>query len=51
MIAEGDMVAVFNSWNATCSDEDFFGTPANGSPFTTATAYLFRISDGQIVEH
>ncbi|HZD33746.1 MAG TPA: ester cyclase [Nitrososphaeraceae archaeon] len=51
MIAEGDTVAIFNSWNATFSGEDFLGTPANGNPFTTATADLFRISDGQIVEH
>ncbi len=51
MIAEGDMVAIFNSWNATFSGEDFLGIPANGNQFTTATADLFRISDGQIVEH
>ncbi|MDR4512634.1 MAG: ester cyclase [Nitrososphaeraceae archaeon] len=51
IIAEGDMVAIFNSWNATFSGEDFLGTPANGNQFTTATADLFRISDGQIVEN
>ncbi|HZD33727.1 MAG TPA: ester cyclase [Nitrososphaeraceae archaeon] len=51
LIAEGDMVAIFNSWNATFSGKDFLGTPANGNPFTTAVADLFRISDGQIVEH
>lgn len=51
LIADGDMVAMFNSWNGTFSGEDFYGTSANGKPFTTATADLFRISDGQIVEH
>lgn len=51
IIAEGDMVAIFNSWNATFSGEDFVGTAANGNQFTTATADLFRISDGQIIEH
>lgn len=51
LIADGDMVAMFNSWNGSFSSEDFYGTAANGKPFTTATADLFRISDGQIVEH
>ena len=51
LIVDGDMVAMFNSWNATFSGEDFYGTAANGKPFTTAVADLFRISDGQIVEH
>jgi hypothetical protein len=49
--SEGDMVATFNSWNPTFSGEDFLGTTANGNPFTTATVDLFRISNGQIVEH
>jgi predicted ester cyclase len=51
IIAEGDMVAIFNSWNATFSGEDFYGTPANGNQFTTATADLFRIPEDQIVEN
>lgn len=50
IIAEGDMVVTFNSWNGTFSGGDFFGIPANGNPFTATTADLFRIYDGQIVQ-
>ncbi len=50
IIAEGDMVVTFNSWNGTFSGEDFFGIPVNGNAFTATTADLFRIYDGQIVQ-
>jgi predicted ester cyclase len=50
IIAEGDMVVTFNSWNGTFSGGDLFGIPVNGNPFTATTADLFRIYDGQIVQ-
>jgi predicted ester cyclase len=51
MIAEGGMVAIFNSWDGTFTGKDVGGIPANGNPWTAATADLSRISDGQILEH
>ena len=48
MIAEGDMVAILNRWDGTFTCEDVGGIPANGNPWT---ADLYRISDGQILEH
>jgi predicted ester cyclase len=50
IIAEGDMVVTFNSWNGTFSGGDLFGIPVNGNTFTATTADLFRIYDGQIVQ-
>jgi predicted ester cyclase len=51
MIAEGGMVAIFNSWDGTFTGKDVGGIPANGNPWTAATADLYQISDGQILEH
>lgn len=51
ILADGDLVAVFNSWNATFSGDNFMGAPANGNQFTTATVDLFRLGDGKITEH
>ena len=51
MVAQGDMVATFHIWNGTFSGEEFEGIPPNGNPFVAGVADLFRISDGQIVEH
>ena len=51
MIAEEDMVAIFISWDGTFTGKDVGGIPANGNPWTAATADLYRISDGQIQEH
>ena len=49
VVIDGDMVAIFNSWNGTHSG-DFAGYPATGDKFNATSADLFRISDGQIVE-
>jgi predicted ester cyclase len=51
MIADGGMVPIFNSWDGTFTGKDVGGIPANGNPWTAATADLSRISDGQILEH
>jgi predicted SnoaL-like aldol condensation-catalyzing enzyme len=51
IVAEGDLVVTFNTWNGTFSGEDYRGIPANDIPIVAATADLFRISDGQILEH
>lgn len=50
MIAEGDWVAVHATASGTQKGV-LNGIPATGKNFTVQTADLFRIKDGQLVEH
>ena len=50
VLAEGDRVLVFVTWNGT-HDGPLQGYPATGKRIQVRTADLYRITDGQIVEH
>jgi steroid delta-isomerase-like uncharacterized protein len=50
VIAEGDKVVQRFTGGGTHRGE-FFGIPATGKPFTLTGINIFRIEDGQIVEH
>ena len=50
MIAEGDKVVVRATMRATHLGE-FFGVPATGKAVTMPLIIIYRIADGQIVEH
>jgi steroid delta-isomerase-like uncharacterized protein len=50
MIGEGDRVAVRLTASATQVGE-FMGMPGNGKRYTIGEIHIFRVRDGQIVEH
>jgi steroid delta-isomerase-like uncharacterized protein len=50
LVAEGDRVVVRLTSSATPKGE-FMGVPAAGRRYTIGEFHLFRLSDGQIVEH
>ncbi len=50
LIAEGDTVAVRQTMRGTHRGE-FFGIPPTGRPVTLAGIHLWRVADGQLVEH
>ncbi|MCW5850774.1 MAG: ester cyclase [Anaerolineae bacterium] len=50
IIAEGDKVVVRATMRATHLGE-FFGVPATGKEVTMPLIIIYRIADGQIVEH
>jgi predicted ester cyclase len=50
LLAEGDMVVGFCSWNGTHKGE-FLGYPETDNPISYRVADLWRISNGKIVEH
>jgi steroid delta-isomerase-like uncharacterized protein len=49
-IAEGDRVAVRLTASATQTGE-FMGLPPSGQRYTIPEIHIFRVRDGQIVEH
>ena len=53
MVAEGDKVLVFTPTNGTHQNELIFalGVPPSGKQITLKTDDLYRISNGQPVEH
>jgi predicted SnoaL-like aldol condensation-catalyzing enzyme len=51
IIAEGDLVMVYLTWKGTHTGEPFLEVPAQGVEVVTKTSDVFRIKDGQIVEH
>lgn len=53
MIAEGDRVVVFTTTNGTHQGEFIFapGVPPSGNQISFKTADMYRISNGQLVEH
>ena len=53
MIAEGDRVVVFTTTNGTHQGEFIFapGVPPSGKQISFKTADMYRISNGQLVEH
>lgn len=53
MVTEGDRVVVFTTTNGTHQGEFIFapGVPPSGKQITFKTADLYRISNGQLVEH
>jgi steroid delta-isomerase-like uncharacterized protein len=50
MIAEGDRVAARITSSATHTGE-FMGMPASGNRYTIEEIHIFRLRDGQLVEH
>jgi steroid delta-isomerase-like uncharacterized protein len=50
MIAEGDRVAVRLTSSATQSGE-FMGMPPTGAHYEIPEIHIFRVRDGQVVEH
>ncbi len=50
LIAEGDRVAARITSSATHSGT-FMGLPASGNRYTIEEIHIFRIRDGQLVEH
>ena len=53
MVAEGDKVVVFTTTNGTHQGEFIFapGVPPSGKQISFKTADMYRISNGQLVEH
>ena len=53
VIAEGDRVVVFTTTNGTHQGEFIFapGVPPSGKQVSFKTADMYRLSDGQMVEH
>jgi predicted ester cyclase len=53
MVAEGDRVVVFTTTNGTHQGEFIFapGVPPSGREISFKTADMYRISNGQLVEH
>jgi predicted ester cyclase len=53
MVAEGDRVVVFTTTNGTHQGEFIFapGVPPSGKQISFKTADMYRISNGQQVEH
>lgn len=53
MVAEGDRVVVFTTTNGTHQGEFIFapGVPPSGKQISFKTADMYRISNGQLVEH
>jgi steroid delta-isomerase-like uncharacterized protein len=53
MVAEGDRVVVFTTTNGTHQGEFIFapGVPPTGKQVSFKTADMYRISNGQLVEH
>ena len=49
-IAEGDLVAGYETWHGTHTGE-FFGIPASGKPVTFKVNDIVRVANGKIVEH
>ncbi|MGD1837963.1 MAG: ester cyclase [Nitrososphaeraceae archaeon] len=49
IIAEGDMVAIFQSWNGTQTGQ-YLGIQPTGNKFNATTADLFIISNNMILE-
>lgn len=49
-VAEGDMVVVRGTYHLTHAGE-FFGIPPTGKHVTTTGTHLFRIAEGELVEH
>jgi steroid delta-isomerase-like uncharacterized protein len=50
LIAEGDRVAARITSSATHTGQ-FMGLPASGNRYTIDELYIFRIRDGQLIEH
>ncbi|HEV2985229.1 MAG TPA: ester cyclase [Vicinamibacterales bacterium] len=50
MVAEGDMVAMWNTATATHRGE-LFGMPPSGKQINMRDFHFFRFSNGKIVEH
>jgi len=50
MIAEGDRVAVRLTAHGTHRGE-FMGMPASGRSYTISETHIFRLRDGQVIEH
>ena len=50
LVAEDDRVAVRLTSTATVVDE-FMGVPAAGKTYSIGEIHIFRVADGQIVEH
>jgi steroid delta-isomerase-like uncharacterized protein len=53
MVAEGDRVVVFTTTNGTHQGDFIFapGVPPSGKQISFKTADMYRISNGQLVEH
>jgi steroid delta-isomerase-like uncharacterized protein len=53
MVAEGDRVVVFTTTNGTHQGEFIFapGVPPSGKQISFKTADMYRVSNGQLVEH
>jgi len=51
LIAEGDKVVERWSLSGTYSGAPFFGAPVNGKRFLVTGTSIYRIVNGQIVEH
>lgn len=50
VIAEGDRVVIRINWSGTHTGE-FFGMPSSNKRFSVGGIDIFRIAEGQIVEH
>jgi predicted ester cyclase len=50
LVAEGDLVAVRNTWSGTQQGE-FQGIPPTGKHVTFTTMDIYRMVDGKIAEH
>ncbi len=51
LIAEGDKVVERWTVSGSYTGAPFFGAPANGKRFSVTGTSIYRIADGQIVEH
>jgi predicted ester cyclase len=51
LIAEGDKVVEPWTQSGTYTGAPFFGTPPNGKRFSVSGISIYRIANGQIVEH
>ena len=51
MVAEGDLVFVYNTITGTHSGKDFLGYPPTGSKIHFDTVDMFRLRDGKLCEH
>ena len=51
LIAEGDKVVERWTLSGTFTGTPFFGAQANGKKFSVTGISIYRISNGQIVEH
>ena len=51
MVAEGDLVFVYNTITGTHSGEGFLGYPPTGNRIRFDTVDMFRLRDGKLCEH